>query len=594
MFAGPAILPQIYGMTANHMQTSHTSSASTGSRDEDYDVIVVGSGAAALLAAARAADFGGRVLILEKEAKFGGNSAMSGGGVWVPNNPDIGAVGISDSETDAFAYLRAVIPADQIADDIIWTYIRSAPRMIAYLGRLGVPYSPVAKYPDYYPDVAGWKPGGRTMDCAPVDGRQLGDHLPRMRQMPPASKAFGHINLSITEASKVQAVAPGWQRIAATAVLRYMFDIGARLRGARDRRLCMGEALVARLYLAVRQRGIELRLSSPVSALASEGGRVSGVMVGGEGGEPRLLRARRGVIVAAGGFEKSSAMRRAHLAAPTSPDWSAGSAGNTGDLIDAGRRVGAATGLMNEAWWAPSVRWGDRTVILFFEKSKPGLMIVDRRGERFMNESITYNSYGKCIYGENYDNAERVPAFVIFDARYRARYMFGGLLQSTMSPDWMNPGAFGENGMLTRAATLAELASKLGIDAEGLRASADEMARFARSGVDEKFGRGSDEHDRQYGDEAVAPNPCLGPIDKAPFYGARIYPGDIGTKGGLLINGDGQVLDEAGRAIEGLYAAGNSSASIMGDKYPGAGCTLGPALTIAYRASARAMGANEE
>lgn len=576
------------------MQSSGNSSGSVASKDADYDVIVVGSGAAALLAAARSADFGGRVLVLEKESKFGGNSATSGGGVWVPNNPDIASVGVADSEDDAFAYLRTVIPADQIGDDIIWTYIRTAPRMIDYLGSIGVPYRPVAKYPDYYPDVPGWKPGGRTMDCAPVDGGLLGDHLPRLRQMPPASKAFGHINLSITEASKVQAVAAGWQRIAASAVFRYMFDIGARLRGTRDRRLCMGEALVARLFLAIRKRDIELRLGCPVSGLVYEGGRVCGVMVPGTGGEQRVLRARRGVIVAAGGFEKSETMRLEHLAAPTSPDWSAGSAGNTGDLIDAGRRIGAATGLMNEAWWAPSVRWGDRTVILFFEKSKPGLMIVDRNGERFMNESITYNSYGKCIYGDNYDKTGRVPAYVIFDARYRARYMFGGLLQSSMSPDWMNPGAFGENGMLTRAATLEELASKLGIDASGLRASADEMARFARSGVDEKFGRGSDEHDRQYGDARVAPNPCLGPIDKAPFYGARIYPGDIGTKGGLLINRDGQVLDETGVPIEGLYAAGNSSASIMGDKYPGAGCTLGPALTMAYRASARAMGANED
>jgi 3-oxosteroid 1-dehydrogenase len=249
---------------------------------------------------------------------------------------------------------------------------------------------------------------------------------------------------------------------------------------------------------------------------------------------------------------------------------------------------------MNEAWWAPSVRWGDRTVILFFEKSKPGLMIVDRTGRRFMNESITYNSYGKCMYGEDYDLRDRVPAYVIFDSRYRSRYMFGGLLQSSMSPDWMNPGAFGPKGMLTKASTLGELAVKLGIDADGLQASAVEMARFAQSGIDERFGRGADAHDRMYGDERVTPNPCLGPIDAPPFYGAPLYPGDIGTKGGLAINNDGQVLDEAGKPIAGLYAAGNSSASIMGDKYPGAGCTLGPALTIAYRAAGRIMGANED
>lgn len=569
--------------------------APEGAASEDsFDVIVVGSGAAALLAAARASDLGARVLVLEKQARFGGNSATSGGGIWVPNNSRIGSVGIADSDEDAFSYLRAVIPADQIGDDTIRTYIRSAPRMIDYLESIGVPYRPVAKYPDYYPGVPGWREGGRTMDCAPLDGRELGEYFDRLGQMPAASKAFGTINLSITEASKIQAVAPGWQRIAAGALARYAMDIGARLRGRRDRRLCMGEALVGRLFLAIRKRQVVFKLGVPVSGLDYDGDRVCGVVVREDDGKRQVYEARKAVIVAAGGFERSREMRHRHLPNPTSPDWSAGSAGNTGDMIAAGQRIGAATGLMNEAWWAPSVRWGDRTVILFFEKSKPGLMIVDRTGRRFMNESITYNSYGKCMYGENYDLKDRVPAYVIFDSRYRSRYMFGGLLQSSMSPDWMNPGAFGPNGMLTRASTLDELATKLGIDAEGLRTTAAEMARFAESGIDERFGRGADAHDRMYGDERVTPNPCLGPIDTPPFYGAPLYPGDIGTKGGLVINDDGQVLDEAGKPIPGLYAAGNSSASIMGDKYPGAGCTLGPALTIAYRAAGRIMGANED
>jgi len=567
--------------------------AVNGSAAQDFDVIVVGSGAAALLSAVRATDLGARVLVLEKEDKFGGNSAMSGGGIWVPNNSKMRSAGIADSEEDAFAYLRSVIPAEQIGDDTIRMYIRTAPAMIDYLGQIGVPYSQVEKYPDYYPSMPGWKPGGRTMDCAPFDGRALGDHLQHLRQMPPASKAFGRINLSITEASKLQAVAKGWQKIAAGSVVRYALDIGARLRGGRDRRLCMGEALVGRLFVAVQARKIEFRMNASVSGLAYEAGRVCGVITQEKGGKTRLHTARKGVIVAAGGFEKSKAMRLQHLANPTSPDWSAGSPGNTGDLIAAGRKIGAATGLMNEAWWAPSVRWGGRTIILFFEKSKPGLMIVDRTGRRFMNESITYNSYGKCMYGENYDLKDRVPAYVIFDSRYRARYMFGGLLQSGMSPDWMNPGAFGENGMLTKASTLGELAAKLGVDPAGLEATAAEMGRFAATGVDETFGRGADEHDRMYGDERVSPNPCLGPIDKGPFYGTLLFAGDIGTKGGLVIDNDGCVLDEAGIPIDGFYAAGNSTSSIMGDKYPGAGCTLGPALTIAYRAAGKIMGANQ-
>jgi len=559
---------------------------------DQYDVIVVGSGAAALLAAARVADLGAQVLVLEKEDKFGGNSATSGGGIWVPNNSDITSVGISDSAEDAFSYLRSVIPVVQISDDTIWNYIRSAPKMIDYMHEIGVPYSPVQKYPDYYPDKPGWKDGGRTMDCAPLDGGELGEDLQFLRETPPQSKAFGRINLSITEASKVQAVSQGWQMIAVGAVARYALDIKARLQGRRDRRLCMGEALVGRLFLAIRKRNVTFELNRPVSALVYEGGRVCGVIAEDKSGAKRCIKARKGVIIAAGGFEKSKAMRLAHMAEPSSPDWSGGSPGNTGDLINAGRKIGAATALMNEAWWGPSVRWGDRAIVLFFEKSKPGLMIVDRKGERFMNESITYNSYGKCMYGENYDEKGRVPAFVIFDSRYRSKYIFGGLLQSSMSPDWMNRDAFGEDGMLVKAPTLRELGAKLGIDPDGLEATADEIAEYAKTGVDLKFGRGSDAHDRMYGDASVKPNPCLGPIDKGPFYGARVYPGDIGTKGGLVIDDDAQVLDEQGKPISGLFAAGNSTASIMGDKYPGAGCTLGPALTMAHRAANKIIGAN--
>ncbi|MEZ5709835.1 MAG: FAD-dependent oxidoreductase [Blastomonas sp.] len=563
-----------------------------GRADDIHDVIVVGSGAAALAAACRVSDLGASVVILEKTDRIGGNSATSGGGIWVPNNALYAETGMTDSEEDAFSYLRSVIPAEQISDATIRTYIRSAPEMIEYLREIGVPYRPVDHYPDYYPSAPGWRPGGRTMDCAPLDGRELGSALYQLREMPHASKVFGRINLSIKEVSKIQAVAKGWQKIAAKALGRYLTDLGGRLRGKRDRRLCMGEALVGRLLLATRKRGIELRLSTPVAGLLREGGRIVGVVVTDGEGRRQSISARRGVIIASGGFERSDDMRQENLANPTSPQWSAGSPGNTGDLIRAGRDIGAATGLMNEAWWAPVVLWGGRPVVLFFEKSKPGMVVVDRHGKRFMNEAITYNSYGKCVYGEDYSVRDRVPAYIIFDRSYREKYMFGGLLQAAMSPDWMNRDAFGPNGLLHKAPTLAALAEKLGIDPAGLQATADRMADYARSGVDEEFGRGSDAHDQQYGDDRVKPNPCLGPIERGPFYGAPLYTGDIGTKGGLVIDDDGQVLDTEGKAIPGLFAAGNCTASIMGDRYPGAGCTLGPALTMAYRGSNRLMKAN--
>ncbi|MFT5329331.1 MAG: 3-oxosteroid 1-dehydrogenase [Parasphingorhabdus sp.] len=566
-------------------------SASTQKFDEHYDAVIVGSGAAALAAACRLSDLGAHVILLEKTGHIGGNSAMSGGGIWVPNNALIGSVGIEDNDEDAFAYLRHVIPEEQVPDDMIRTYIHSAPEMIEYLRGIGVAYTPVAHYPDYYPSAPGWRPGGRTMDCAPLDGRTLGEDLYRLREMPPASKAFGRINLSITEASKVQAVAQGWQMIAAKALLQYALDIVGRLRGKRDRRLCMGEALVGRLLLAAQERGIEIRTNAPVQALVSEKGRICGVAVD-SAGTVRKIAANRGVLVASGGFEADQELRSESLAKPTLAQWSAGSPGNSGDMIRAGRSIGAQTDLMQEAWWAPVVLWGDRPVVLFFEKSKPGMMIVDRHGRRFMNEAITYNSYGKSIYGEDYSREDRVPAFIIFDRTYRQKYMFGGLLQSSMSPDWLTPSAFGEDGLLQKAPSLQELACKLGIDPAGMAESAGKMAKYAQTGIDTEFGRGSDAHDRMYGDERVFPNPCLGPLAKAPFYGARLYPGDIGTKGGLKIDIDGRVLDTSGTPIAGLFAAGNCTASIMGEKYPGAGCTLGPALTMAFRGANALMQSN--
>lgn len=555
-----------------------------------FDVAVVGSGAAGLLAACQAHDLGASVLVLEKTALLGGTSAMSGGALWIPNNPLMADAGIDDSGEEAFAYLRSVIPAEQVADRTLATYVETAPLMVEYLRSIGVPYRPVALYRDYYPAVPGWKTGGRTMDCDPLDGRRLGRHLGLIRQGPPASRFLGRVNLSITEVMNIQAVVPGWRGLALGALLRYAADVPGRLQGSRDRRLCLGEALIGRLLLAVLSRGIQVHINAQVTdLLRDDAGRVSGLGIVDDHGITQAVDARRAVIVASGGFEHSRSLRTEHLAEPTDPDWSAGSPGNTGDLLLAGQRIGAATALMAEAWWAPVVMRDGQPVVLFFEKSKPGIMIVDRHGQRFMNESITYNSYGRCIYGEDYQRSDRVPAYVIFDRTYREKYVFGGLLQSSLSPDWMSPGAFGEGGMLRKAPSLRALAGELAIDADGLEATASRLGAFARSGEDLDFGRGADAHDRQYGDASVTPNPCLGPVAKPPFYGAPLYPGDIGTKGGLVTDDDARVLDGRGMAIPGLFAAGNCSASIMGATYPGAGCTLGPALTMSYRASRAAM-----
>lgn len=558
----------------------------------NYDVVVVGSGAGAFMAAIRAASLGASVVMLEKLSTFGGTSARSGGGLWIPNNRDIASAGVSDSPEEAFEYLRQVIPPELVADEVIKNYIDTAPQMLDFLHtRTPVHYVPVPGYADYYPSYPGWKEGGRTLDPMPINGQPLGEMLYKMQETPKQSRAMGVFGMSILEGTQILANGPGWRKIVAGIFARYALDIGGRIKGLRDRRLCQGNALIGGLFIAARTLGVELLLETGVTHLRRDGQRVVGVQARSQRHGEIEFTARKGVIVAAGGFENNPTMRKQHLPSPTESTWSAAAPGNTGDLIRAGQEIGAATGLMNEAWWAPVIMNRDTAVVLFSEKSKPGLIIVDKKGRRFMNEAITYNSYGECFYNALQAGYDCVPAYMIFDGNYRKKYFFGGLPQSSMSPDCMNPSAFGPGGMLVKAASLDELADKLGVDRAGLQETVSRMRKYAREGVDEEFGRGNDAHDRMYGDPEVTPNPCLGPLDEAPYYGAPIYPGDIGTKGGLVIDQDGRVQDVDGQAIEGLYAAGNCTASIMGNKYPGAGCTLGPSMTIAFRAANHLMGA---
>lgn len=553
----------------------------------NYDVVVVGSGAGAFVAALSAANQGASVLMLEKGREWGGTSAKSGGGVWVPNSRNIQSAGVSDSPEEAFKYMRAVIPENEVDDETIKNYIAYAPKMIDFLEQnTSVTMTPVPGYADYYPDVEGWKEGGRTMDPSTFDGRQLDyEMLTRLVDSPRASKAFSRFSMSILEGVQILAKTPGWVRIFMGIIFGYYKDIPGRLKGPRDRRLAQGNGLVAALYVAAQAKGVELALESPVTELVAENNRVTGVVVNG-----KTVIANKAVIIAAGGFDHNKAMREKYLPKPSTAGNSSGVTTNTGDLIQAAEKIGAKLGLMDEAWWAPTAMTPYGPTVLFSEKSKPGLVIVDKKGQRFMNEAITYNSYGDCFYDAYNKGHDVFPAYCILDAHYRQKYMFGGVVQGEAMPDRMSKDMIGDGKMLVKADTLQELAQKLGVDYQGLQETMAKVKEFARTGVDTDFKRGSDAHDTMYGDPEVKPNACWGPMDQGPYYGAQLLLGDLGTKGGLVINHDGQVLNTEGQIIEGLYAAGNSTASIMGSKYPGAGCTLGPAMTIAYKAGHHAVG----
>lgn len=557
--------------------------------DHEVDVLVIGSGAGAMTAALRAAHSGRQVLIVEKGRCYGGTSATSGGGLWIPVNHLMRGVGIEDSEDEALQYLGA-LTADDVAPSRTRAYVRHAGRMLRWLSEhsharfMAMPY-----YADYYQDLPGAKPGGRSIDPLPYDARRLGRDFRNMQEPHRQTRVLGLMGYTNTEGAILLSKAPGWFKLMLKLAWTYFIDLPWRLGSRRSRRLTMGNALIGRLRHSLLERGVPIWLQSPVRALipGADGG-VAGVELERDGRRWRL-RARAGVILASGGFEGNQTLRERHLPQPTQAAWSAASPLNTGDLLQAAERLGAATALMDEAWWGPTMRIDreDRARMLFTERSMPGAIVVNREGRRFFNESVAYTTAVQAMYG-----AGNLPSFLIFDARYRREYPFGPLLPGGMRLDWLHSRA--TRRLLRRADTLDGLAQQLGIDPAGLRRTVERFNGFAATGKDEDFERGENPYDLLYGDQRVQPNHCLAPVREAPYYGIEIHPGDIGTKGGLLTDEHARVLDRRGTPIAGLYAIGNCSASVTGRYYPGAGATLGPAMTFGFLAAEHACGAAVE
>lgn len=560
--------------------------------NQELDLVVVGSGAGALLAAARAADLGLSVLVLEKTGLVGGTSATSGGGIWIPDNDDMARVGLKDSVEAAFRYVRAC--AKGLASDArVLAYVETARHMARYLGQIGVPYRSMARYADYYPGMEGALPGGRTMDPVDFNARRLGAAaLALLRPTNPGQLIFGRMQMNAFEARSVLARERKAKLVLLWIMLRYTLDFPWRRQSTRDRRLTGGQALMGGLMAALAQRKVPIWRDSPMQSLVMEGGRAAGVVVLRDG-QPLTLRARAGVLLAAGGFERNQAMREQYLPQPTEQAWTASPPGcNTGEVLLAGRAAGAAVHLMGHTWGAPTVMVPkeEKYRAMFIERSLPGCLVVNQAGARFVNESCPYPEFQQAMYAEHARGGGAIPAWIVFDAQFRRKFPIGPLPPGEAVPDsrlrksWLG-------SVYWKDETLAGLARQIGVDAGGLAASVARMNGYAASGVDRDFGRGGNVFDRYYGDDSVKPNPNLAPIGQAPFYAMRLWPGELGTKGGLLTDEDARVLDEAGAVIEGLYCIGNNSASVMGPAYPGAGSTLGPAMTFGFRAVARMSGA---
>ncbi|MFJ4457181.1 FAD-binding protein [Pseudomonas sp. NPDC089392] len=552
-----------------------------------YDVIVVGSGAGAMTSAVFLADQGFSVLVLEKSDKFGGTSAISGGGIWIPNNHYFARQGGNDSIEQARRYLDAAA-GDQVDPARLQAYLDNAPKMIEALTRCSrVRYAVAAKYPDYYPHLPGALPGGRTLDPELFDSSLLGAELDNLRKPSPSTLLMGRIAWTARDAHKAMARGFGWRLLILRLMLRYKLDFKWRRKSRFDRRAALGSSLVCSLRRSLMDRNIPLWLNSDFRELIVAHGRVSGVRICRDGRDIDL-QARHGVILASGGFEQNQALREQYLPKPTRMAWSATPPGNnTGAALQAGLAQGAATALMDWAWWAPTIAvpGEDKPRGIFAERAFPGAIVVNGQGQRFVNEAAPYLEFVDAMHRDNARSGGRsVPAWVIFDANFRFNYAMGPLMPAQVMPDSRLRKEWHET-LYWKADTLEALAGKIGIDAQGLASTVDKVNDYARSGVDLDFGRGGNVFDRYYGDCNIKPNPCLAPLRKGPYYAMRLDAGDIGTKGGLLTNAQAQVLREDGSAIAGLYAIGNCSASVMGTSYPGAGGTLGPAMTFAYVAA---------
>ncbi|ASP48297.1 FAD-binding protein [Cognaticolwellia beringensis] len=554
--------------------------------ENDYDVIIVGSGAGAMTAAIFAADQGNSVLIVEKSDKYGGTSAISGGGIWIPNNDEFKALGGTDSEESALTYIKAA-SAGSAAESRIRTYIKNAPKMLRELqANSRVKYAVAEKYPDYYQHLEGSLPGGRSMDPELFDTTGLGDEIEHQQPASGNTLLMGKMAWTARQAHKAVAKERGWMLMIIGLMLRYKLDFKQRKKGRRDRRAGLGGSLVASLRHSVLDRKIPLWRSTEFTDFVITDDKVTGIKVLRDGQE-LTLNARYGVIMGSGGFEQNQQLREKYLPHPTQQAWSATPKGcNTGAALEAGQKLGAATDLLDWCWWAPTLKVPKEQSArgLFAERAFPGAIVVDGLGKRFFNEAAPYLEFGDAMYRNHQKTGNSIPSWVVFDSHFRHEYAMGPLMPGKIMPDSRAPKAW-RDSVYWKADTLEALSELINVDATGLAATVTKMNGYAKTGIDEEFQRGGNVFDRYYGDTSVKPNPCLAPIEKGPFYAMKIHPGDIGTKGGLLTNDFGQVVRPSGEAITGLYAIGNCSSSVMGTSYPGAGATIGPAMTFGYVAA---------
>lgn len=544
---------------------------------ESFDFVIVGSGGGGLAGALTAAAAGASVVVLEKTDLIGGSTAMSGGVLWLPNSQPAERAGAQDSFEEGMRYFESVVgdagPASSIARRT--AFLQKGREMLDFLEGEGLRFVFCDGYGDYYDERPGGKARGRVLKAPMLPSKRLGRLYPKLRQFE-GWKA----PVNTDEFSSLTLVKRTWKgRLTAMKlVARSAYE---RLTG--QQLLCRGAAVQGRMLLLADKRGVPIRTDCPVVDFVLDGERVAGVRVRRPGGEVFEVRARKGVLLDSGGFARNAEMRKRYHPQPSLPNWSASNPGDTGELIERAKAIGAATDMLDEAIWIPVSLTPDGQLVGFHnphDMAKPFSIMVDQKGRRFCNEAASYMEVGQAMH-----RAGAVPGWVILESRHRSYYSWGSAPPGVTPPDWL------KNGYMKKAPSIPELARACGLDPTVLGETVARFNKLAKAGVDQDFGRGGRAYDRFYGDPTHGPNPSLGAIENGPFYAVQVYPGDVGTFGGLMTDEHGAVLRADGSPIEGLYATGNGTASVMGRTYPGAGASIAASFIFAYAAARRALGA---
>ena len=560
--------------------------------ETECDLLVIGSGAGGLSAAVTAAWHGLKVIVAEKEPVFGGTTAWSGGWMWAPRNPIAQRAGIIESAEAPRVYLRHVL-GNHFDEARVAAFLDTAPRMVAFFEtHTALQFEGGLKIPDTYGDAPGAGLGGRSVIAAPYDARGLGGLVSRLR-LPMRETTF--MGLTIQAGADLAAFmnvtrSPRAFIHVARRLGRHFVDLAVHRRGMQLRN---GNALVARLLRSAADLGVELRASSPARRLLQEGGAVLGAVLGTPQGE-LAVRARRGVVLAAGGFPHDAARVRAMYPA-SAEHLTVAAPSATGDGARLGETVGGGVdgGLAAPGAWCPVslAPFADGTVGRFphiIERGKPGIIGVLADGRRFCNEGDGYHDYVAAMLRVAPPGRE-VASWLICTQAFQRRYGLG-----IARPAPLPVGPYIRSGYIKTGRTLAELADRCGIDPAGLTETVAAYNAHARRGEDPEFGRGSTPYNRLQGDPAHGPNPCVAPIEPGPFFAVQVFPGSFGAFAGLKTDASARVLNAEGAAIAGLYAVGADAASVMGGHYPAGGVNLGPAMTFGYIAGRHAAGALDD